>query len=144
MRYFLFVLLFVFSTHSFSGEIDGKNLICDWNKPTSEGRDNKFGYEFYNNVVKTWYLVKNYQEGGFFAQTSYYHKDTYSSDASYIKWDTLTLDRKTLQLTDENMQNKSNFATCKVVSETDLFAQLRFRKEELNKAVSKEREGNKI
>ena len=28
MRYFLFVLLFIFSTQSFSGEIDGKGLDC--------------------------------------------------------------------------------------------------------------------
>ena len=143
MKYLL-ILLFLFSTHSFSGELDDKNLICDWAKPISKGWDTKYGYEFYSNLVRTWYLAKNNKEGGFFELASYFHRDEYSSDASYIKWDSKTLDRKTLELTDKNIHNINNLATCKVVSKTDIFTQLRLRKEELNKVIKKAREGNKI
>ena len=64
MKYLL-ILLFLFSTHSFSGEIDGKNLICEWTKrwvPEGEqvtNYDSMESFEFYDGQVQGRWIVKN-------------------------------------------------------------------------------------
>ena len=133
------------SSHSFSGEIDGKNLICNWDyeEYLHKAADTKYGYRFLNGKVQKIYIRKNLKKGGFYEIVEVKHLEDYSTDENNVKWDIITLNRKTLMASYYVSSQRYN-GECETVSIEIQTNRLQRRLNKLNEALKKAREGNKI
>ena len=159
MRYFLFVLLFIFSTQSFSGEIDGKGLDCKLMSLDEGDKASEINQMWwFNNGV-----VSPVTDEGPWSEGLSPAKLGYSTTADTIKWfyinmylgfEAMYLDRKTLEIThkDSTEQHILFKGKCRVFTD---FSEVYKRIRELEKKAEKEklekkkeydkaREGNKI
>ena len=161
MKYLL-ILLFLFSTHSFSGEADGKGIEC-WPKGVDKKIKDGFMYWFNNDRVILVYTSEKKErippsEILSSQGKNVWSSHTYASNANYIIWYETEyfinyLDRKTLIREIKNtMDDSIVIQTCRVftgfeevIKKQDKYLKAdeereRIREEEERKA----REGNKI
>ena len=144
MKYLL-ILLFLFSTQSFSGEIDGKFIICKYleNKYSKIG-DYIYGYAFGNSKAMKYGININHNANAKY-EVILISTNAYQTNANIIKIpDSIgetTIDRKSLKL---KFRDKL-FSTCELISSEVIFVNtLAERRDELNEIENKKREGNKI
>tara|TARA_E500000178_G_scaffold231764_1_gene228256 strand:+ start:941 stop:1369 length:429 start_codon:yes stop_codon:yes gene_type:complete len=142
MRYFLFVLLFIFSTKSFSGEIDGKGLDC-----IIKNSQQTYSQMFWFNNGR-WAVVFYWE-----ATDKVYPKETLGKHHSkyFTTHNTLTfnrleidnkLDRKTLKLKRyHKVYELDEVGACKVFVGFDT---VKKKQAELIKAIEKSKRENKI
>jgi hypothetical protein len=140
MRYFLFVLLLLFSTQGFSGEVDGKGLDCKVGKTShmfwfnNDVWDEVFYWEAIDAMLPADEVLK--KKG----RTSYY------TNHSTLKWGNAAmnyeLNRKTLEIKLYNKLSDNEFVgSCKVFVGFD---SVKKRQAELKKAIEKSKRENKI
>jgi len=139
MRYFLFVLLFVFSTHSFSGEIDGKGLDCKIGTSSQMFWFNQGTYE----AVYYWEMAGAVNPAN---SLNYKKSKRYSTNHSTLTFGdgavSYKLNRKTLELTIYNkLIDRQQVGSCKVFVGFD---SVKKRQAELIKAIEKSKRENKI
>ena len=143
MKYLL-SLLFLFSTQGFSGEIDGKTLICEWNINdfNPEVLDTTTNYDFKNGVVERYYIRTNYMISDYWGIKPATVKPNYITDANSIRWEGNVVNRKTLKM--KFISKDTMVAKCEVVTFKEMMKRLKKRIYVLNKRLDKAREGNKI
>jgi hypothetical protein len=134
-----------FSAQSYSGEIDGKNIICNWDydEYINKTIDTKFGYRFLNGKVQKIFIRKNLEKGGFYEIIEDKHLEDYSTDENNVEWSIISLNRKTLMATYSVISLRKN-GECETVSIEIQTNRLQRRLNKLNEALKKAREGNKI
>ena len=84
MKYLLF-LLFLFSTHSFSGEIDGKGIDCNSTK-LSTGKTKTEMWWFNNDTVQSVYATTERRYPDSEILDSVVTTYSYSTTADEVKW----------------------------------------------------------
>ncbi len=162
MKYLL-ILLFLFSTHSFSGEIDGKGIDCLFK--VKRGEEQKM-YWFNNGLVSqvtSTYKVKDgrpeikikpnidIKEEKKLKEIKPipdFSINEYNADADYIYWKAILnykLNRKNLKITVDGEKKNLSKGTCRAFVG---FEEVEKRQEELLQKAkdeyNKAREGNKI
>ena len=135
----LLILLFLFSINSFSGEIDGKVLICVdqekyINKDISRS-DYIFGYIFENGSANYYYNAV--MENGMFQIRNVFNV-RYNVNSKFIvlklEYGSLFINRKTL----EHTYNNNITASCEVAkSKNFFFSLLNERRRKLNRELEK-------
>lgn len=140
MRYFLFVLLFVFSTQGFSGEVDGKGLDCKIGKSSqmfwfnNDVWDEVYYWEFADAMIPADEVLK--KKG----RTRYY------TNHSTLKWGNTAfnyeLNRKTLEIKFYNKLTGNEYVgSCKVFVGFD---SVKKRQAKILNDIKKSRSENKI
>ena len=166
MRYFLFVLLFIFTNHSFSDELDGKGIDCKMQDVDTEQYRKKM-YWFNNG---RWILVNIFDAQQFILKfpdspdISTFQRFYNTYDDNFITFDTeqednpdydyinyYKLNRKTLEIKFHRVNKSTNkkkleeVGICKVFNG---FEAVKRRQEDLiridQQEKKKAREGNKI
>ena len=158
MKYLL-ILLFLFSTHSFSGEIDGKGIDCIL---TSDRSNQEYKNMFWFNNSKVIYVQVGFlkkRSGGFYITkfpkikniTDYKSAKFYGAHSNKIIWtinqERFVLNRKTLELkkTYDDREKPIYKGTCKVFKGFQKVKKRQTEKiKEFQKKVDKQKEGNKI
>ena len=139
MKYLL-ILLFLFSTHSFSGEIDGKKLYCV-SKFKDKKKDSLYAILFNDSRVAATYIKKYDEKGGFYELIISPAIPKYKTDENYIKWNNVFMNRKTLEI----HENNETIALCELANNMEHLTNiLSDRINNLNLKLEKAREGNKI
>ena len=156
MKYLL-IFLFLFSTHSFSGEIDGKGIECIVKLTKKDAKKNINMWWF--NYGKADIVTANYPRSKTLSEAVW----TYTTTANTVKWKlpgtkvVYILNRKTLkyEVRDYNkpkLEELGAIGTCRVLTgfEEVLKKQEEYKKEDeerkrkAKEAERKAREGNKI
>ena len=136
MKY-LFILLFFFSTHSFSGELSNKTLVCidkvKYKNNDIDKSDYIFGYVFKDDSADYYYNTVNNK--GLY-NTNNISKIKYNISFKFIiiqlEYGNLFINRKTL----DHVYNNSITATCEIVKNQQFFFDLlEERKTLLNNSV---------
>jgi hypothetical protein len=145
MKVIIYIIFMFFSAQSYSGEIDGKNIICNWDydEYINKTIDTKFGYRFLNGKVQKIFIRKNLEKGGFYEIIEDKHLEDYSTDENNVEWSIISLNRKTLMATYSVISLRKN-GECETVSIEIQTNRLQRRLNKLNEALKKAREGNKI
>lgn len=159
----ILILLFLFSTHSFSGEIDGKGIEC-WPKGVDKKTKDGFMYWFNNDRVILVYTSgkERIPPSEILSGDNKYSvwPITYGTTANHVMWYSpyvnMYLDRKTLVLETriiiENENDKIAIQTCRaftsfeeVIKKQDKYLKADEERERIiEEKERKAREGNKI
>ena len=164
MKYLL-IFLFLFSTHSFSGELDGKGIECNSTK-LATGKTKTEMWWFNNNTVQRVYVTVTTERRVPDSETLNSNVTTYlySTTADEVKWLSKVwkpyfinhLNRKTLEykITDVSAPNYEIVVrgTCRVLTgfeevikrQDELFKEQNEVKRKREEEYKKAREGNKI
>ena len=134
-----------FSAQSYSGEIDGKNIICNWDydEYINKTIDTKFGYRFLNGKVQKIFIRKNLKKSGFYEIVESKDIEDYFTNENDVSWGIISLNRKTLMATYSVISLRKN-GECETVSIKIQTNRLQRRLNKLNEGLKKAREGNKI
>ena len=157
MKYLL-ILLFLFSSHSFSGEIDGKGIECMVKLTKKDAKENIWMWWFNNGYADI--VTARHPESKTLSDSDL---STYSTTANTVKWIlpgtkvVYILNRKTLkyEVRDYNkpkLEELGAIGTCRVLTgfEEVLKKQEEYKKvdeereRKAKEAERKAREGNKI
>ena len=147
MKYLL-ILLFLFSTHSFSGEFDERGLLCKFSLTEKESKNVIMFLVTFNGDKSTYNFLQRNEETGKLESHIQIYKFISNEDFIIFKYTSgdkkLEVNRKSLEFTDYHPLRKPENGICKVHEVGEAAIEYKKYVEEKQKVWEKRFEGNKI